>query len=81
MRSMKAGTSYSEALQVDNLNVSNILIALVAESDDPSRLIEVIYYGLEDDLMTAIRLVAALEPADREKICELAKSIHDMRKA
>lgn len=81
MRPKKMQKLHPEYIQGNDSSLFDNLVEFAATNDGYSRLIEAMYYSFEDDLMTTIRLVAGLEPADREEIYELAKSIDDKRKA
>lgn len=80
MRPMKTETSRQGVVEAEGLSMVELLAELAAGNDENySRLMEAIYYSFEDDLMTIIKLIAALEAADREKIREFAKSLPESR--
>ena len=65
-------------VEADGTPAGSVREALVEALEDdgvtPSELLECLYYAGEQDLMAIMRVLAALESADRAKVAEFAKA-------
>ncbi len=81
---MRSGQTKKRELKLEvttALSTVNVLAdMLTGASESPSKILEALYYAVEDDLTAIMRLTAALDAADRAKVYEYAKALHDDHK-
>ena len=81
---MRSGQTKKRELKLEvttALSTVNVLAdMLTGASESPWKILEGLYYAAEDDLIAIMRLTAALDTADRAKVYEYAKALHDDHK-
>jgi hypothetical protein len=61
--------------------IETLARALTESAVGPSELTECLYYAAEDDLLRIMRLVAALEPEQRNRVYEDLKAMRSVAEA
>jgi hypothetical protein len=63
VRKLKAGTARRKTA------IDPLLETVVRQIESPERVLELLYWSREPDLLDAIRGIAAMSPADQAKLC------------
>ena len=71
-------TSHSEASIAQLLAATDVLTQVLTQTGvRPSDLLECLYCAAEDDLLTILRLAAALTPEQRAKATDMLWAVHE----